>query len=125
MLRCSVDARGGAKDSSKPAVPAGSVRKLIESIANQMVIHLRSLPAILAKPQAVLELGKLADFDTLYAWALLENQKGSKVSEIPEKMRGVLGEFGLSENDIPEKSRLYIQSAISTIYQIFEEKVFK
>jgi hypothetical protein len=113
MLRCSADARGG-KDSSKSS--------LIKSIANQLVIHLRSLPAVLVKPQAVLELSKLADFDTLYGWALLENQKGSKKEEIPEKMRGVLGEFGLSENDIPEKSRLYIQSAISTIYKFLRRK---
>jgi hypothetical protein len=116
MLRCSVDARGGAKNSPKSAPTA---RTLIESIANQMVVHLRSLPVILAKPQAVLELSKLTDFDTLYGWALLENQKGSKKEDIPEKMREVLGEFGLSENDIPEKSRRYLESAIATIFQIF------
>jgi hypothetical protein len=120
QLRASVDSRNGGEIGPRPA---STPRTLIVSIANQMVIHLRQIPAVMARPE-VLELGKLCDFDSLYNWALLEHQNGSKREDIPAKVVEVLSQFGL-EDDLGEKSLRYVESAISTIFQIFQEKVFK
>ena len=110
---------GSILATTAPATP----RSLIIQIASQMTTHLRTVPAIKTRPELVLELNKLCDFDTLYNFALVESQENF-TKDTKSLVIQVLNHFKLTPQDLGDKTFMYVQSCIQTIMAVFKDRVF-
>ena len=114
---------GSVSDASDATSTARTPRKLIVQIASTMVTHLRTVPAIKTKPELVLEMNKLCDFETLYNLALVESRENF-TKDTKSLVIQVLQHFKLTPQDLGDRTMVYVQNCVQTIMQVFKDRVF-